>query len=192
MTAAKAHRGRPKGSGIDDQIKLVEIARIISRDPRLKPTTAIKAIGVTDPSTIRRLRDKFNSKQSELMARAAARPSATVTPMPVAAQPAVHRASPLKIAEPTRRADPLPPFEMGHGLAALLPAKAGKSENMPMAALLFGFGLNAATAIFEQQMMLAQSLMKIPPVRDLVRNQIALTEFMLSVARPSPGSRLTH
>ena len=86
----------------------------------------------------------------------------------------------------------MPPIEMGHGLAALLPARAHKSDTMPMAALLFGFGLNAATAFFEQQMMLAQSMMKLAPVRDLVRNQIAITEFMLSVARPSPGSRLTH
>ena len=66
MTASKARRGRPKGSGIDDQQRLVEIARAISSDPRLKPTTAIKAIGVTDPSAIRRLRDKFNQVQGEL------------------------------------------------------------------------------------------------------------------------------
>jgi len=58
--------------------------------------------------------------------------------------------------------------------------------------LLFGFGLNAATALFEQQMMIAQSVMKLPQVRDLVRHQIAFTEFMLSVANPSPGPRLAH
>ena len=61
-----------------------------------------------------------------------------------------------------------------------------------MAALLFGFGLNAASAIFEQQMMLAETVMRMPQVRDFVRHQIAITEFMLNAARPSPGSRLAH
>ena len=62
MTAAKAPRGRPKGSGINDQQQLNEIARLMRSTPRMKPTTAIKALGITDPSTIRRLRDKFNAR----------------------------------------------------------------------------------------------------------------------------------
>ncbi|MEQ1717139.1 MAG: hypothetical protein ABL907_14330, partial [Hyphomicrobium sp.] len=78
------------------------------------------------------------------------------------------------------------------GLDPGLLARPAKTDPVPVAALLFGFGLNAATAIFEQQMMIAQSVMKLPQVRDLVRSQIALTEFMLNAASLSPGSRYAH
>ena len=57
-------RGRPKGSGINDSDRLAAIARLIDADPDLKPTTAIKALGVSDPSIIRRLRDKYNELHS--------------------------------------------------------------------------------------------------------------------------------
>lgn len=59
MSAAKAKRGRPVGSGKNDRIWLREINRLIRIDPDTRPTTAIKALGVTDASTIRRLRDKL-------------------------------------------------------------------------------------------------------------------------------------
>jgi hypothetical protein len=37
-----------EGISINDQLRLNEIARIIDADPRMKPTTAIKALGITD------------------------------------------------------------------------------------------------------------------------------------------------
>lgn len=58
MTETKQSRGRPKGTGIDDRIWLREMERLMRIDPALRPTSAIKALGITDPSTIRRLRDK--------------------------------------------------------------------------------------------------------------------------------------
>src|SRR5262245_9845446 len=58
MSAVKAKRGRPIGSGINDRIWLRELGRLIRIKPGTRPTTAIKALGITDPSTIRRLRDK--------------------------------------------------------------------------------------------------------------------------------------
>lgn len=75
--AEHATRGRPKGSGIDDSAQLAAIARLIDADPKLKPTTAIKALGITDPSIIRRLRDKY----SEVRGGAAA-PVAAEAPEP--------------------------------------------------------------------------------------------------------------
>ena len=59
--ARKSTRGRPKGSGIDDDRLLKKINKLIAKDPHMKPTTAIKAVGIDDPSAIRRLRDKLNS-----------------------------------------------------------------------------------------------------------------------------------
>ena len=70
--------------------------------------------------------------------------------------------------------------------------RAANTNQVPVAAMLFGFGLNAAAALFEQQMMLAQSVMKLPPIRELFRQQIAFTEFMLDVASHSPGPRNVH
>lgn len=191
MTAAKAQRGRPKGSGINDQQRLAEIARVIDADPRIKPTTAIKALGITDPSTIRRLRDKFNGGAGE-------QPTRTTGSAPAcapASQQGSQRAAPLKFADPVKRVEAKagPAAAAQPASAALSQANAGaKPHSIPVAAMIFGFGLNFATAFFEQQLMIAQSVMKLPQVRDLVHSQIALTEFMLDVAHRSPGSRLAH
>ena len=67
MNEEKRSRGRPKGTGIDDQEKLIEIGRLVLADPSLKPTTAIRSLGYDDPSTVRRLRDKFNAKRNSIM-----------------------------------------------------------------------------------------------------------------------------
>ena len=196
MTASNARRGRPKGSGINDQQRLAEIAQLIGSNPRMRPTTAIKAIGITDPSAIRRLRDKFNLDHGDTY-------SASHTASHGTGSPATVRAAPLSALEPLRRAAPISrpavaptvekkSAESMQGLAQALPAKVANTNQVPVAAMLFGFGLNAATALFEQQMMIAQSVMRLPQVRDLFRQQIAFTEFMLTVANPSPGPRIVH
>jgi hypothetical protein len=46
---------------LDDGDYIKSIADLISADPALKPTTAIKSLGISNPSTIRRLRDKYNA-----------------------------------------------------------------------------------------------------------------------------------
>lgn len=68
MSTTKTRRGRPKGTGIDDRAALIRIAALISADPSLKPTTAIRALGVIEPSVIRRLRDKFKIFREEYLA----------------------------------------------------------------------------------------------------------------------------
>jgi hypothetical protein len=73
MTTLKRQRGRPKGSGINDREILMRIAEIIAANPSLKPTTAIKQAGVTNSSTIRRLRDKFSEQGDQLLAEARGR-----------------------------------------------------------------------------------------------------------------------
>ena len=70
MQTASARYGRPKGTGLDDRQRLASIAAALVANPKLKPTTAIRSLGVDDPSTIRRLRDKFNLEQGKLMAEA--------------------------------------------------------------------------------------------------------------------------
>ena len=59
MVEVRSRRGRPIGSGIDDSDRIARLAELLKMQPELKPTTAIRCMGYTDPSAIRRLRDKF-------------------------------------------------------------------------------------------------------------------------------------
>ncbi len=59
MLQVKSRRGRPKGTGIDDSDRIARLAEVLKVRPELTPTTAIRGMGFTDPSTIRRLRDKY-------------------------------------------------------------------------------------------------------------------------------------
>jgi hypothetical protein len=68
MTPNKTNRGRPKGTGLNDAAQLLAIAGLLVAQPNLKPTTAIKQLGISDPSVIRRLRDKYHSMETELIA----------------------------------------------------------------------------------------------------------------------------
>lgn len=60
MFEKKTGRGRPKGSGIDDSARIARLRAILQSNPELKPTTGIRRLGITDPSAIRRIRDKYN------------------------------------------------------------------------------------------------------------------------------------
>lgn len=103
MDERKTSRGRPKGSGIDDKDTLLKIAAIVAADPDVKRTSAIKQAGVTNPSTIRRLRDKFNAEEAELVAavkggtkkrgRPAAKAAAKKEPAPKTAAKATTKAA---------------------------------------------------------------------------------------------------
>lgn len=59
MTLLRARRGRPKGTGIDDSDRIARLVELLRVHPELKPTTAIRLMGFSDPSAIRRLRDKY-------------------------------------------------------------------------------------------------------------------------------------
>ncbi len=85
MQTAKRQRGRPKGTGINDRDTLMRIAEIVVANPALKPTTAIKQAGITNPSTIRRLRDKFADEGDRLIAEARSRQTASTAATPASA-----------------------------------------------------------------------------------------------------------
>jgi hypothetical protein len=59
MVHIPARRGRPKGTGIDDSDRIFRLAELLRVRPELKTTTAIRLMGFSDPSAIRRLRDKY-------------------------------------------------------------------------------------------------------------------------------------
>ena len=66
--AADRKRGRPKGTGINDHEMLLRIAALLAADPAKKRTTAIKEIGITNASVVRRLRDKYQVEEAQLTA----------------------------------------------------------------------------------------------------------------------------
>jgi hypothetical protein len=59
MLHSPSRRGRPKGTGIDDSDRIARLDELLRVHPELKPTTAIRLMGYSDPSAIRRLRDKY-------------------------------------------------------------------------------------------------------------------------------------
>jgi hypothetical protein len=59
MLHTPVRRGRPKGTGIDDNQRLAQLAELLRIRPDLRPTTAIRQMGYSNPSAIRRLRDKY-------------------------------------------------------------------------------------------------------------------------------------
>jgi hypothetical protein len=61
MIPSQSRRGRPKGTGIDDSDRIARLIELIRVHPELKPTTAIRVMGFSDPSAIRRLRDKYKA-----------------------------------------------------------------------------------------------------------------------------------
>lgn len=54
-------QNRTRAYYINDIDKLISIADLLARNPDMKRTTAIKAMGISDPTTIRRLRTKLSS-----------------------------------------------------------------------------------------------------------------------------------
>jgi hypothetical protein len=94
MQLAAPRRGRPKGTGINDADRIARLAELLRTKPELKPTTAIRLMGFSDPSAIRRLRDKYKA-----FASSANRPNLTdrlVRPIAAPEAPAItvlHRAS---------------------------------------------------------------------------------------------------
>ena len=73
MFETKISRGRPKGTGIDDSERIARLFELLRAYPELKPTTAIRVMGITDPSAVRRIRDKFRHGQALAQNNAAAR-----------------------------------------------------------------------------------------------------------------------
>jgi hypothetical protein len=204
-------RGRPPGTGKNDTDRLLKIAALMSADPALKPTTAIKRIGETDPSTIRRLRDKFHEQQAQLTT---AQPG---PPMPVAAAAALPVLPPLQF-----RPAVGPQPAMKQMVAAAPPAAALAIAELAAAAAWqeppvradvavidfeplfkpapvqdpymvfgkwFGNGIETAAVLFEQQMLFAQSMLKAAPMKAIWRQQIVATEYLLMLS--GPGQRIS-
>lgn len=54
-------RGRPFGTGIDDSERLRKLVAKLKTNPQLPVTTAIRDLGITNRSHVRRIRDKYHA-----------------------------------------------------------------------------------------------------------------------------------
>lgn len=215
MSETKAGRGRPKGSGLDDSTRLVAIEKLMAEDPGLRPTTAIKQIGVTDPSVVRRLRDKLNHQRTLQSADATLPPDviAQATKPPVEAQrptsvscPAVPEAK-VKERARVRRTEPQPPAPAVAKLKVQSISSSSSSEASQSAtasvspgleassewlARIGGLGLKAFVASFEFQLACLGQVMRLLPVTAALKQQLLLNEMSLAFLPGSPPTRTLH
>jgi hypothetical protein len=169
MQIASTRYGRPKGTGLDDRQRLASIAAALVANPKLKPTTAIRALGVDDPSTIRRLRDKFNLEQGKLMAEA-------------------RRASRSKaiglLREPAKAARLAEPVAIAHAAAAAKSSSSPSLSTVPQSSLLvsyFDLGVCAVSTAVEGQSILAEYWLRLPAVSMALRGQLALNAVAVAI-----------
>jgi hypothetical protein len=173
MQTASARYGRPKGTGLDDRKRLASIAAALVANPKLKPTTAIRSLGVEDPSTIRRLRDKFNLEQGKLLAEArrAARANTSSTQREVAKL--------AKLAQSSMPHDAIaaaPPVSKSSSLPSL--------SIVPQSSLLVGcldLGVCAVSTALEGQIILAEYWLRLPAVSMALRGQLTLNAVAVAI-----------
>lgn len=167
MPSDYARRGRPRGSGLDDRVQLQRIAQLLEADPALKPTTAIKAIGVSDPSTIRRLRDKLKTDHI--------RESAPVASQPT---PARGRSAELLEARPTGGpAVPASPSGAAFAGGSLqINSPAVSEDQLSWFAHWCAFGLFAVSSTVEAQLAVMDDLFRVPQVTSVLRHQLLVNE----------------
>lgn len=222
MASHEARRGRPKGSGLDDRSQLRLITELLARDPALKPTTAIKAIGVTDPSAIRRLREKL--KAEPVQPRTSPPRPPAVSPAPVApvskasvsaapvspasafvaavAAPVVAEAPPVAAVpaaplSPPRAPAPVaaaepPPRDPIPDSSASEPAPAVSHETPDVFTQWCALGLCAASSTLEAQMALFNDFLETPQVQCALRHQILWNEVAKALCPKRSDIRTFH
>jgi hypothetical protein len=167
MPSDTTRRGRPRGSGLDDRVQLRRIAELLEADPALKPTTAIRALGVTDPSTIRRLRDKLKTDHIRETA-----------PVASLATPARGRSAELLEARPTGRSS-RSDHPSGAALACgpmEIHSAAVSEDQLSLFAQWCALGLFAVSSTVKAQLTVMDDFFRVPQVTSALRHQLLVNE----------------
>jgi hypothetical protein len=183
MPSDDARRGRPKGSGLDDSSQLRRVADLLEADPHLKPTTAIKAIGVSDPSTIRRLREKLK-----------------VEPLRSPGGGAAEAAAAFSAASNVSQVSDRVPASAGAGFASAASsaglAEASETASSGSEAALFtqwcALGLSAVSSTLEAHVALMTDLLRTPQVECALRQQILFNEVAKALCPKRSDIRTFH
>jgi hypothetical protein len=168
MHTASARYGRPKGTGLDDRQRLASIAAALLANPKLKTTTAIRSLGFDDPSTIRRLRDKFNLEQGRLMAEAR-RAAGAKAP---ASKPVPRKELALRTG-PASRADGVQESSSPQSLSIV--------PQSSLFAGCFDLGVCIVTTAIEGQAIISQYWLRLLPVASALRGQLALNSVAIAI-----------
>ena len=179
MPTTNARYGRPKGTGLDDSRQLAHLAALLAANPALKPTTAIRSLGVENPSVIRRLRDKFRIDQARLMADAR---RSNHTNGRTLARPGPSQPTSRRLRASVRTHIPATPVTPPEETIAVEAAHA--LPQPPLLATCCGLGLLAVAAAIEQQAVLAQHWLQLPAVEIAMRGQLAVGAFLVAVCTP--------
>ena len=218
MSQNRTPRGRPQGSGLDDRARLEAVAQLMAKDKGLKATTAIKATGISDPSAIRRLREKFKEMQASGAAvetltiktaavpapaskKAAARPRAAaagVPKTPKKSAPARHQPDAASDAIVKCAAEASPP---GAAIGTQSLAQHPELQSQPEVprqqtgaawiGLWYGLGLQSLSTVVGLQMALVESVLESPTVKAVLSHQAAVNSFTLALCVPRTEVRMT-
>lgn len=201
MSNATARRGRPKGTGLDDRARLKAVAAILASNPDLKTTTAIKVAGVSDPSTIRRLRDKFQECRDELMAEVAGPRPKSLSAAAVPAATSEHHASQRSAmsAEPREPASALPKSPAAQPAAHVARGQASAEswatsafDTNPWLAAWCAWQIRAASTVLDAQLGMLNELMKMPSVNMALRQHVEINRLAMQFCAPPRVRQLLH
>ena len=185
MPTMQPRYGRPRGTGLDDSHQLESIAALLAANPGLKPTTAIRSLGVDDPSVIRRLRDKFRMDQARLLANArrsfqSGGHSARALGRH-GSQRVIRRHIPAVPCIPSNNI-PVEAIAVPDTEIAVETARVATQPLLP--AIVCELGLWALTMAIEQHAVLARHWLHHPAVDNAMRAQLAAGAFLVAVASP--------
>jgi hypothetical protein len=186
--AGERRRGRPKGTGINDQEVLLKIATLLAANPAKKRTTAIKEVGITNPSIVRRLRDKYQEQEESLLAHVHATSAKTnrkagpvhVAPAPVQAATGPAAATAARKGK-NGAAHPAAQIREETIASAPQPAAASSSPAMdPLAALFEGLNIETLVTQFIGHVLgLDANEIKNSPITALIKQQAQLADLVL-------------
>jgi hypothetical protein len=185
-------------------------------DPDLRPTTAIKTLGITDPSVIRRLRDKFHAAERQLIAElrgeAATEPSEPLLPFMTDTGPTVGelrtgvRAMPLAQPAEARKSAPMAPLPIPasplpttHTPQYVTPIEAApvRASQTAPAALAdvpswIGVGLSMYAFGVGAQCALLNTMFPWLPMAAAVQSHAALTQYAIAMGCSPAASSCTR
>ena len=193
--ASTGKRGRPKGTGINDQETLLKIAHILHANPNKKRTTAIKELGIGNPSVIRRLRDKYQEQELSLLAQvqggvARLRPATserTNQTRGTAKLASVATAQPGQRTPATARVSGEPAAQPRQAPSAAIVAPTAPAD--PLAALFDGLSIESMVSQFIGHVLgIDAKEIENSPITAMIRQQAQLADLVLPLLMAQFGN----
>ena len=175
MSDTQRQRGRPKGTGINDWERLLSIASVMEKNPKLKVTTAIKELGFSDPSVIRRRRDKFQTNQHPLLG-APKRATRFAVPAMTDMGSSQQQAALLKTADEVMRSAVVPAMSGGGDNDNPRPV-AARNTDLADAMPWLKLTMQSAAMISNAQFMCLHALLAQPSAQLILQHQALIAEL---------------